>query len=142
MMKKQDIYKYTGDIAQVFYAKQYTFSEGRAKGIKAVDVNNGSGLLFTVLADRAMDISLLSFKGVNFSYITSAGVSSPAYYDDKDLGWLKTFTAGFLTTCGLTQAGSPCESDGEALGQHGDISTVPAEEFCVETDLDLSLIHI
>ena len=135
-MNKQDIFKYTGDVSQVFFAKQYTFSEGRAKGIRAVDVNNGSGLLFTVLADRAMDISLLSYKGINFSYITKVGTVGPQYYDHKDLGWLKTFTAGFLTTCGLTQAGSPCESDGESLGQHGDISTVPAEEFCVETDLD------
>lgn len=132
----KDIYKYTGDISQVFGVKQYIFSEGRSRGMRGVDVNNGSGLMFTLLPDRAMDISLLSYKGVNFSYITKAGHVAPEYYDDKGLGWLKTFTAGFLTTCGLTQAGSPCESDGESLGQHGDISTVPAEEFCVETDLD------
>ncbi len=135
-ISKNDIFKYTGDVAQVFGAKQYIFAEGRARGMRGVDVNNGSGLMFTLLPDRAMDISLLSYKGVNFSYITKAGLVAPEYYDDKGLGWLKTFTAGFLTTCGLTQAGSPCESDGESLGQHGDISTVPAEEFCVETDLD------
>ena len=142
MISKKDIFKYTGDVSQVFYAKQYTFGEGRAKGVRAVDVNNGNGLVFTVLADRAMDISLLSYKGVNFSYITKAGTVGPWYYDDKGLGWLKTFTAGFLTTCGLTQAGSPSESDGESLGQHGDISTVPAEEFCVETDLDSEVPEI
>jgi len=139
---KENIYKYTGDVSQVFGTKQYTFNEGKARGMRGVDVNNGSGLIFTVLPDRAMDISLLSYKGVNFSYITKAGVTAPSFYDDKGSGWLKTFTAGFLTTCGLTQAGSPCESDGESLGQHGDISTVPAEEFCVGTNLDAEIPEI
>lgn len=142
IVSKSEIFKYTGDVSQVFGVKQYSFSEGRSRGMRGVDVNNGSGLVFTILPDRAMDISLLSYKGVNFSYITKAGIVSPEFYDDKGLGWLKTFTAGFLTTCGLTQAGSPCESDGEDLGQHGDISTVPAEEFCVETDLDADIPEI
>ena len=141
-ISKNDIFKYTGDVSQVFGVKQYIFTEGRARGMRGIDVNNGAGLMFTVLPDRAMDISLLSYKGVNFSYITKAGLVAPEHYDDKGLGWLKTFTAGFLTTCGLTQAGSPCESDGEILGQHGDISTVPAEEFCVETDLDAEVPEI
>ncbi len=141
-INKNDIFKYTGDISQVFGAKQYIFAEGRARGMRGVDINNGSGLMFTLLPDRAMDISLLSYKGVNCSYITKAGLVAPEFYDDKGLGWLKTFTAGFLTTCGLTQVGSPCESDGESLGQHGDISTVPAEEFCVETDLDAEVPEI
>ena len=141
-ISKNDIFKYTGDVSQIFCAKQYEFTDGRARGMRGVDVNNGSGLIFTLLPDRAMDIGLLSFKGVNYSYITKAGLTTPQYYDDKGLGWLKTFTAGFLTTCGLTQAGSPCESDGEILGQHGDISTVPAEEFLVETDLGADIPEI
>ncbi len=141
-ISKNDILKYTGDVSQIFGAKQYKFTDGRARGMRGVDVNNGSGLIFTLLPDRAMDIGLLSFKGVNYSYITKAGLTTPQYYDDIGLGWLKTFTAGFLTTCGLTQAGSPCESDGETLGQHGDISTVPAEEFSVETDLDAEIPEI
>jgi len=142
IISKNDIFRYTGDVSQVFGTKQYIFAEGKARGMRGVDINNGSGLMFTVLPDRAMDISLLSYKGINFSYITKAGLAAPEYYDDKGLGWLKTFTAGFLTTCGLTQAGSPCESDGEILGQHGEISTVPAEEFCVETDLDAEVPEI
>lgn len=141
-MNKDEIYKYTGDVSQVFSAKQYSFSDGKARGMRGVDINNGAGLSFTILPDRAMDISLLSYKGVNFSYMTKAGLSAPSYYDDIGLGWLKTFSAGFLTTCGLTQAGSPSESDGESLGQHGDISTVPAEEFCVSTNLDAEVPEI
>ncbi|MFO7612547.1 MAG: aldose 1-epimerase family protein [Clostridia bacterium] len=135
-LSKKDIYRYTGDVSQIFQAKQYAFTEGRAAGVRAVDVNNGSGLQFTVLADRAMDIGALSFRGVNFSYSAGAGITAPAYYDDRGLGWLKTFGGGFLTTCGLSQAGSPCDCDGEELGLHGDISTAPAEELCVDTRMD------
>ncbi len=134
--EKNNLYKYTGDLSQVFYARPFTFSEGRARGMRGIDINNGTGLQFTILPDRAMDIGLLSYRGINFSYITKAGISAPWHYDDKGLGWLKTFNGGFLTTCGLTQAGSPCISDGEELGQHGDISTAQAEDLCIETKLE------
>ena len=133
---KKDLYKYTGDLSQVFYARPFSFEDGRARGMRGIEVSNGSGLQFTVLPDRAMDIGLLSFKGNNFSYMTKAGISAPWYYDDRGLGWLKTFNGGFLTTCGLTQAGSPCFSDGEELGQHGDISAAQAEDLCIETKFE------
>ncbi|MBN2883566.1 MAG: aldose 1-epimerase family protein [Clostridia bacterium] len=136
MMEKNKLFEYTGDLSQIFYARPFTFSEGRANGMRGIEVSNGSGLQFTILPDRAMDIGLLSFRGVNFSYITKAGLSAPWHYDDRGLGWLKTFNGGFLTTCGLTQAGSPCTSDGENLGQHGDISAAQAEDMCIETNLD------
>ena len=134
-LNREDIYKYTGDSSQVFGARQFIFAEGKARGMRAVEVDNGSGLRFTVLPDRSMDIGALSYKGINFSYICKAGYVAPAYYDDAGIGWLKTFTGGFLTTCGLTQAGAPCTDEDEELGIHGDISTSPAEDLCVSTDL-------
>ena len=136
MLTKKELYQYTGDVSQLFYARPYRLCGGRAEGMLAADVNNGAGLCFTVLADRAMDIARLSYRGVNFAFATKAGLASPAYYDGSGDGWLKTFGGGFLTTCGLTQAGSPCESDGEALGLHGSISAVPAEDLVCETDMD------
>lgn len=141
-MQKQDIYKYTGDVSQVFYAKQYRLMGGRADGMRAVDINNGNGLEFTVLADRAMDIARISSGGINLSYTTKAGNVHPSYGDDKGAGWLKTFAGGFLTTCGLTQVGSPCECDGEQLGLHGRISIIPAEDFCVDVDMDKEVPEI
>lgn len=135
-MNKNEIFRYTGDVSQVFYARPFTFDEGKARGMRGIEINNGSGLSFTVLPDRAMDIGLLSYKGVNFSYITKSGVTAPWYYDKRGLEWLNTFNGGFLTTCGLTQAGSPSFSDGEELGQHGDISTTQAENLCIDIDLD------
>jgi hypothetical protein len=135
-ISKKDIYKYTGDTSQLFYAKQYRLCGGKADGMRAVDINNGSGLEFTVLADRALDIGRLSFNGTNFSYITKAGYVSPEYYDDKNAGWIKTFSAGFLTTCGLTQVGPPCEYDDESYGLHGKISTIPSEDFSADVNME------
>src|SRR6185312_8992267 len=48
--------------------------------------------------------------------------------EPHESGWLWSFFGGLLTTCGLTQVGSPNEDEGEALGLHGRIANVPAEE--------------
>jgi hypothetical protein len=141
-MNRSDMYKYCGDLSQLFYAREYRFAGGKADGMLAVDINNGSGLLFTVLADRAMDIGHLSLKGNNFSYISKCGYVAPAYFEDSGAESKKSFTAGFLTTCGLTQVGPPCESDGEQLGRHGNVSSLPAEDFSAEVDLEKDVPEI
>ena len=61
------------------------------------------------------------------SYFSPCGYVAPAYYDNKDSGWLKSFTAGFLTTCGLEAVGSPCVDEGESFPLHGTIANTPAE---------------
>lgn len=126
--------KYVGDFNQIFGIKEYTLSGGKAKGVKAFDVKNGSGLEFTVLADRCLDIAGLSFKGTNCSYIAKAGIVAPEYYDENGIGFLRSYFAGFLTTCGLRNVGSPCEENGESFPLHGRISNTPGEEICAKTE--------
>ena len=46
-----------GDMSQLAGLKRYAFTEGKAKGIEAVDVKTGSGLHFTVLPGRGMDLA-------------------------------------------------------------------------------------
>ena len=60
---KRQMLKYVGDFSQLFGIKEHTLTDGKAKGMKAFEVRNGSGLAFTVLADRGLDIAGLSFKG-------------------------------------------------------------------------------
>ncbi|MGI6113656.1 MAG: aldose 1-epimerase family protein [Mahellales bacterium] len=124
---KREILKYVGDFTQVFGIKEYTLSGGKAQGVRAVDVKSGSGLEFTVLPDRCMDIAWLSYKGNNLSYISKTGIVSPQYYNETGFNFLRSFYAGFLTTCGLMNVGSPCIDGGEAFGQHGRISNTPGE---------------
>jgi galactose mutarotase-like enzyme len=60
-------------------------------------------------------------------YFSPCGYVAPAFYDDKEDGFLKSFTAGFLTTCGLRAVGAACEDEGERLPVHGTIANTPAE---------------
>jgi hypothetical protein len=131
-MNKSETLKYIGNLSQLGHCRHYTLTEGWARGMRAADISNGSGLQYTVLPDRGMDISLASFKGINLAYQTPNGETHPSYFEPEGIGWLRTFGAGLLTTCGLTYLGSPCVDNGEPLGLHGRYSTIPASRF---TDL-------
>ena len=131
---KRQMLKYVGDLSQLFGLKEYTLLGGKAKGIRAFDVKNGAGLEFTVLADRCLDIAGLSLKGINCSYISKTGIVAPEYYNENGIGFLRSFHAGFLTTCGLRNVGNPCEENGEMFSMHGRISNTPGEEVCATTE--------
>ena len=69
------------------------------------------------------------------SYMSPCGYVAPAYYDSIGTNWLNSFTAGFLTTCGLNAVGSPCTDEGEELPLHGTIANIPCEHaYWVEQD--------
>lgn len=125
---------YIGHPSQLCGVEEHRLVGGRGDGLRLLQVKNGKGLEFTVSADRCADISRLSFKGDNYGFFSACGYAAPAYYDDKDAGWLKNFTAGFLTTCGLDAVGSPCEDEGESLPLHGRISNTPAEHLLWDED--------
>jgi len=116
-----------GHISQLGGLKPYVLTDGFANGMRAVDFRTTCGLEFTVLLDRAMDISEARYKGMGLCYRCPCGDVAPSFYDPRGLGWLWTFFGGLLTTCGLTQAGAPNTDEGEELGLHGRISTAPAE---------------
>ncbi len=121
--------KYIGHTHQTLGVEEMRLSGGKGDGMRMLYVRNGKGLEFWVSVDRCADISRLSFKGENFGYFSPCGYVSPKYYDANGLGFLKSFTAGFFTTCGLTAVGSPCTDDGEELPLHGAISNTPCENI-------------
>jgi len=127
--------EYVGNMDQLLEVKNFRYTGGRADGVRAAQVTNQNGLQFTVTADRCMDISSLRYKGINISYINQCGVVSPQYCEHEENGWLRSFTAGFLTTCGLDNVGSPCEENSVKYGLHGRISNTPAEEYCARTEI-------
>lgn len=118
---------YIGHESQLYGVEEVRLVGGKGDGMRLLNVRNGSGLEFTVSADRCADISRLSFGGINFGYFSPCGYVAPTYYDCVGAGFLKSFTAGFLTTCGLTAVGSPCEDAGEVTPLHGTIGNTPAE---------------
>lgn len=123
--------RYIGNDAQLFSVKEYTLTQGKARGVRAVDVSTAAGLDYTVLPDRCMDIHQVRFHGKNACLLTPTGIVAPAYYDDASEGLLKSFTGGFLTTCGFENIGKPSDCDGVPLGMHGSLSQTPAERLSV-----------
>ena len=106
-MKTKELLQYIGNLDQLGGTRHYELTDCRGRNMRAIDVNSGSGLNYTVLPDRGMDISLASYRGINLVYLTSTGESHPAFYEPENSGWLRTFTGGLLTTCGLTYLGPP-----------------------------------
>ncbi|MBQ8505901.1 MAG: aldose 1-epimerase family protein [Clostridia bacterium] len=128
-----------GNIKQLGGLKRYVFSDGKASGVEAVDVETGGGLRFTVLPGRGMDISELRYRGVPLAYLSKTGVTAPSYHDPRDMQWLKSFFAGLLTTCGISNAGPECRDDIGILsdvpfGLHGDISNIGADNVCTREE--------
>ncbi len=126
--------KYVGHESQLYGVEEVRLVGGRGYGMRLLQIKNGAGLDLTLSLDRCADISRLSFKSTNVGYFAPCGYVAPTYYDNKGAGFLKSFTAGFLTTCGLTSVGSPCSDAGEELPLHGTVSHIPAESVNYTVD--------
>lgn len=133
--------KYIGHESQLYGVEEHRLVGGKGDGMRLLQVKNGKGLEFTVSVDRCADISRLSFRGINMGYFSPCGYVAPAYHDDKGIGFLKSFTAGFLTTCGLTAVGSPCEDQGETLPLHGTVANIPADQIYWQEEEQEIRIH-
>ena len=131
-----NVNSYIGHCSQIGGVEEVRLVGGKGDGMRLFQVRNGAGLEMTVCADRCADIYRLSYKGDNMGYFSPCGYVAPAYYDDQDAGFLKSFTAGFLTTCGLTAVGSPCADEGEVLPLHGTIGNTPCERIYWDEDAE------
>ena len=131
---------YFGHESQLYRVEEHRLVGGKGDNMRLFEVNNGSGLEFTISADRAADISRLSYQGMNMSYFSVCGYSNSSYYDKDALNFLKTFQCGFLTTCGLQSMGTPSEYEGTAYGLHGTISHIPAEHISYDISDDGEIV--
>ena len=132
---------YYGHESQIRGVEEVRLVGGKGDGMRLLQLRNAKGLEMTISADRCADISRLIFKGDNMGYFSANGYVAPSYYDQPGTGFLKSFTAGFLTTCGLTAVGSPCTDDGEELPLHGTIGNTPCERIWWTEDDDNLYIH-
>lgn len=125
---------YIGHESQLGGVEEHRLIGGKGDGMRLLQVENGKGLMMTLSPDRCLDISRLRVGGINMGYFSACGYVAPAYYEGTGDKWLKTFTAGFLTTCGLQAVGTPCTDDGEELPLHGCIGNLPAEQVYWQED--------
>lgn len=132
---------YIGHDSQLYGIEEHRLVGGKGDGMRLFEVNNGKGLELTISPDRNGDITRLRYKGINMSYMSPCGYVAPAYYDSIGSNWLSSFTAGFLTTCGLQAVGSPCQDEGEELPLHGSIANYPCERAYWREEKGKLIVH-
>lgn len=125
---------YIGHEYQLYGKQEYVLTSGLGNGCKIWHIKNGLGLEIYINLDRGFDIVSISIDGKNVSYLTPNGYVNSKYYDDKKDGFLKSFSGGFLTTCGLTQVGASNIDNNEELPLHGTYSNIPCENTCYLED--------
>lgn len=133
---RRELLERVGDLAQVAGAEAFTYRDGVRDGVRGTRIRTGGGLTFTVLHSRGLDISHASYKEMPLAWISQTGEAHPHAFEPEERGWLRTFYGGLVTTCGLSNAGAHNTDEGEALGIHGRISHIPAEEDNAWTEWD------
>ncbi len=129
---RDELMRRAGLVTQLGSVREVELRDGVGRGVRCAEFETGSGLAFTVLLDRGMDIGACKFRGAALAWEASPGPAHPAYYEKDGLSWLRTFHGGLVCTCGLTTAGAPSIDDGESLGLHGRISHIPAANAWVD----------
>jgi len=132
-LTREEIKRYFGSLQQVAGLKRFTYQEGKADGLEAVECRTGTGLRYHVLLSRGMDIGLCEYRGIPIHFRSAVGESSPKYFEATGDEWLRNFGGGLLVTCGLNYLGAPDTDQGESLGLHGRISNTPAEEVSLDS---------
>ena len=124
-----------GSLEQLGGVQRVILNDGPSKGVEAAIFRTGTGLSFTVLLDRGMDIGQAEWCGKSLAWRSAAGDAHPSRYEADGIGWLRGFGGGLVTTCGLTYAGAPNVDQGEALGLHGRMSNIPASAVAADCEL-------
>jgi Domain of unknown function (DUF4432) len=138
-MSRHDIEAASGSLGHAAGVRQMTLGDGLERGIRMLEFRSGTGLRFTVLIDRAMDIADCDYRGMGIGWHSPAGFRNPAlheYEGEGGLAWLRSFS-GLMVTCGLdhilfmhdapadTYIYGPREKVSQSI--HGRVGTIPAK---------------
>ena len=118
----------TASVAQLASAREVVIDNGPGRGVRVVEIDNGTGLRLDVLVDRGLDLGSCSFRGVPVTFVTPSGVTHPAHYDPRGANWLRTWHGGLMTGAGMRNVGHPQTGDqtDDPQGLHGRLSHIPA----------------
>ncbi len=137
----------SGDISTIAGLKPYTLFDGPERGVFAIDVWTGSGLQYTVVPDRGMNICNTKYRGIPLDWSSGTRLTSPFFYEAHGWNWLRSFHGGLVHTCGLSNVGEPCidedlDYDNKSFGGHGRISNTPAQELSWTADEENDTVRL
>lgn len=141
MSKKQEMMKYMGTMQQVAYVRPVTYVEGRSNGLKAYEVKNGC-MTYQILADKCLDVSSLTYKGVNMNFLSKPGLQGRNHYDTHGEEAIHSIMGGLFFTAGLENICAPCTIDGTDYPMHGRIRTTPGEHLSADAYWDEEEYHL
>lgn len=110
-LSRRALERHSLDLRQFIDARPSSLPDGQ----RIIDIYNSSGLNFTLLPERGLDIWTAHYKGLPLTWISQGSPHAP----DFGASWLRQFNGGLLTTCGLRHAGPP-ETD-TISGEHRDV---------------------
>lgn len=112
-LARDPLLRHSSDMRQFIDFRQSTLPTGA----RLVEAYNASGLSFSLLPDRGLDMWAAHYNGVPLTWLSMGSPHAP----DFGASWRRQFNGGLLTTCGLRHVGPP-ETDpatGEQRGLHG-----------------------
>lgn len=128
----------TGSLSQFAGVQLSTLGDGVERGVRRLEFRTGTGLRFTVLVDRAMDIAECEHAGRAVGWHSPSGFRHPGLHDyegEGGLGWFRSMS-GLNITCGLDHtlfmhddpAGHYFYGPRKAVSSslHGRVGTIPA----------------
>ncbi len=127
-----------GMLSQYAGVRLMTLGDGVERGVRMLEFRTGSGLRFTVLVDRALDIADCEYRGAAIGWHSPSGFRNPGlheYEGEGGLAWLRSFS-GLIVTCGLDHILLMHTEDADRYHYahrksvessiHGRVSTIPA----------------
>lgn len=132
---KRQLLDLVGDMSQLAGVRRAELVEGNERGADLIEVFNASGLCFSILPGRSLDIASAHYKGMSLCFRGNTGDVGPAFYEPQGAGWLRGFFGGLVTSCGLTFTGHPeidPEEENVELGLHGRLAFIPAKGVLAE----------
>ncbi len=113
--------------AQVGGIETSVLDNGTGRGTRIAWINTGTGLRYKVALDRAMDIVDAFYNQYSLAWLSHVGQTPAQLTGLNGITWLKTFSGGLMTTCGLSHIGGPESDEQGERGLHGQISNSIAE---------------
>jgi hypothetical protein len=137
-LTRRQVAERSGMLSQFAGVRLMTLGDGVERGIRMLEFRTGSGLRFTALVDRALDIADCDYKGQAIGWHSPSGFRHPGlheYEGEDGLAWARSFS-GLLLTCGLDHILGGQEVAADSYNYpgktsvrhslHGRISTIPA----------------